>query len=161
MVVTYIYSKISFDEARDSIAMRLSVFYIFQMTSRLCIVGIASSCLSLVLCIVGTAIPYWTYMYPDIIRKYGSQYFGLWAQCSEVKGETVCSSYDAGNYFITLTTYWTLMVSADQELMQSEPKSRPRNHSWKQLKLQIVQIQREHMVNRTSNSPQKGGHSAA
>ena len=38
-----------------------------------------------------------------------------------------------------------------QELVQSEPQSRPRNQNWKQPKVQIDIIQREHTVNRMSS----------
>ena len=47
-----------------------------------------------------------------------------------------------------------------QELEQSEPKSSPQNQNGKQLILQIIKIQREHMVNRVSRYFPKGGHSA-
>ena len=68
------------------------------MANRLCIVGVASSCLSLVLCIVGTAIPYWTYIHPT--KSFASQFLGLWAQCSDVRGETVCLTYNACKLFV-------------------------------------------------------------
>ena len=51
-------------------------------------------------------------------------------------------------------------VCKDQELKQSEPKSSPQNQNGKYLILQIVKIQREHMVNRVSSYFPKGGHSA-
>ena len=47
-----------------------------------------------------------------------------------------------------------------QELKQSEPKSSPQNQNGKQPILQIVKIQREHMVNRVSSHFSKGGHPA-
>ena len=40
----------------------------------------------------------------------------------------------------------------DQVLKQSEPKSSPQNQNGKELKLQILKIQTEHMVNRVSSS---------
>ena len=51
-------------------------------------------------------------------------------------------------------------VCKDQELKQSEPESSPQNKNGKCLKLQIVKIQREHMVNRMSSYFPKGGQSA-
>ena len=52
-----------------------------------------------------------------------------------------------------------LKISNDQELMQSEPKSRPQNESGKYLKLQCQNTKRTY-ANRMSSSLPKGGHSA-
>ena len=51
-------------------------------------------------------------------------------------------------------------VCKDQELKPSEPKFCPQNQNGKKLILQMVKIQREHMVNRVSSFFPKDGHSA-
>ena len=53
-----------------------------------------------------------------------------------------------------------LKVSNEQELVLSEPQSRPRNQNGKQPIYQIDIVQREQTVNRMSSSFPKGGHSA-
>ena len=58
----------------------------------------------------------------------------------------------------TLSSLLSKKVSNDQELVQSEPKSSPRNQNGKLQKLQINIINREHLVNRESSSFSEVGH---
>ena len=56
-----------------------------------------------------------------------------------------------GGYLIVIK------VCKNQELKQSKPKSNPQNQNGKYLILQIIKLQREHMVNRVSSYFPKGG----
>ena len=62
---------------------------------------------------------------------------------------TFCAFHESNKYAMT----------TDDELEQSEPKSRAQNQNGKQLKLQKVKI-REHIIDQVSSSFPNSGHSA-
>ena len=63
-----------------------------------------------------------------------------------------------GNWLVLLMKIKKFAKSL--ELKQSEARASPQNQNGKYLILQIVKIQREHMVKRVRSYFQKGGHSA-
>ena len=69
-------------------------------------------------------------------------------------------SHDAAQFNSAVFNLWKVKTMQRPGTETPEPKSSPQNKNGKILKLQIVKILREHMVNRVSSYFPKGGHSA-